>query len=296
MSVRGTYGFELKSNGYLIDNSQNVERLRRLFRDDTIIKGKFGPGEPGDFDYGSWHILCHLAAGAGVYDRNNRRLWVGITHKRSRDEYAATVSFRDNKEIKIIALDSAKGQELIKGARLLGFIEGSSCGHILARGVIDPPSLFNGWSRQDFDQRVKSKKEGGTVWEHWCTTRDIRESNTVGNTLLRGYLTLVATLGGKFVSAVARGRRSHEHPLQLCALVKAGVLTDAEAIWETAPLIIPKNIQKLLYEARPEDYVRAAEELSWPQTEISCYFMFKRGISSWNQTAAVRADLASFGI
>ena len=294
MSARGTYGFKLQPNGNLTNSPDNLERLRRLFRDGAIIKGKFGPGEAGDFDHGSWHILCHLAAGSGVFDRNNSRLWVGITHKGIRDEYEATVSYRLGETLKIVPLDSGGGQELIRGATLLGFIEGSSCGHILAREIKDSPSVFNGWRRQDFDRHVRSNKPGGTVWEHWCTTRDLRQSNKAGDTLLRGYLALIAALGGQFIAAVARGRRTHEHPLQLSALVKAGLLTETEATWNTSPLPISKEIQKMLYEARPADNVSAAEKLEWPAGKTPCYFMFQRGIGFWNPEASVREDLIRF--
>lgn len=294
MSGRGTYGFEVQPNENLVDSPNNLERLRNLFRDTKIISGRTGPGEAGDFDNGSWHILCHLAGGAGVYRLEGQYFWVGITHKESVDEYEATVTFRDSSEIRTINLKLAESQELVKKASLQGFVEGSSCGHILARAAKDSSSVFNGWRRQDFDKPGWSKKPGGTVWEHWCTTRDIRGSNAVSNSLLGAYLTLIANLGGRFVAAVARGRREHEHPFQLCALVKAGVLTDIEATWDTLPLSIPADVQKKLYEARAVDYVKAAELLKWNQANTPRYFMFKRGINSWNPSAMVRADLTLF--
>jgi hypothetical protein len=293
MPNRGTYRFELSLNENLVDSPSNLERLRKLFRDGTIIKENFGPGDPGDFDNGSWHILCHLAAGAGVFARDGGRLWVGITHKGSSDEYEATVNYRIGSELETVRLDSAAGQDLLRTAIVLGFVEGSSCGHVLARGIKDSPTVFNGWRRQDFDKRVRSNKPGGTVWEHWCTTRDLRPSNKAGDSLLRGYLTLIAALGGLFVAAVARGRRSHEHPRQLCALVKAGVLSETEATWDTTPLCISKDIQKILYEARPAEYVAAAEKLQWPVGRTPYYFMFTRGIGFWSPAASVRQDLAS---
>jgi hypothetical protein len=122
----------------------------------------------------------------------------------------------------------------------------------------------------------------------------LRPTNKAGDSLLKSYLTLIAALGGLFVAAVARGRRSHEHPLQLCALVKAGVLSHVEATWETTPLPIPKDIQKVFYEARPADFVAAAGKLPWPMGRTPCYFMFTRGIGFWSPAASVRQDLASF--
>jgi hypothetical protein len=294
MPDRGTYGFELKLNGNLADNPANLERLRALFRDGSIIGGSFGPGNQGDFDNGSWHILCHLAGGAGVLSRDGARAWVGITHKGSPDEYEATVAYRDSGGLRKLPLASQAGQAFLQTSVVLGYIEGSSCGHILAREANDSVQIFNTWRRQDFDKRTGSSAPGGTVWEHWCTTRDLRPSNRPGDSLLRGYLVLVSALGGLFVAAVARGRRSHEHPRQLCALVKAGVHTTQQATRDTTPMPIPKDVQKKLYEARPAEYLTAAEKLQWPPSRIPGYFMFARRISEWSPTAKVREDLARF--
>ena len=295
MPDRGLYGFEIQFNGNLADSDANAERLRKLFRDGSIIKRKFGPGNPGDFDYGSWHILCHLAGGSAVLDKAGTRTWVGITHKGFPDAYEASAVFRGDGAISALKIKSESGKDKISQGSLLGFIEGSSAGRILARNIRDPENAYNGWLRQDFDKSVWSRKEGGTVWEHWCTTRDLRQANVAGDSLLRGYLTLISVLGGRFIAAVARGRRSHEHPLQLCALVKAGLLTEEEAVWDITPRPIPGKIQRLLYEARPVDYLKAAEKLEGTPGAAPSYFMFERCIKFWSPSSAVRADLAMFG-
>jgi hypothetical protein len=294
MPKRGLYGFEIQPNGNLADNDANLELLRKLFRDGTIIQGKFGPGNPGDFDLGSWHIFCHLAGGSAVLELGGQKLWVGVTHKGFPDAYEASVVSRAGGSVSRVGLGSDAGKAKIAQATLLGFIEGSSAGHVLARNIRDLQGAYNGWPRQDFDQGVWSRKEGGTVWEHWCTTRDLRQTNVPGDTLLRAYLSLVSAFGGRFVAAVARGRRSHEHPFQLCALVKAGLLTADEAAWDCTPLPIPGKVQRLLYEARPEEYLKAAEKLEWPRGANPSYFMFKRCIQQWSPSAAVRTDLAAF--
>jgi len=294
MPKRGSYSFEIQQNGHLEDDDANLERLRELFRDGAIIQGRFGPGNPGDFDIGSWHILCHLAGGSAVLEVAGQKLWVGMTHKGSPDAYEASVVSHDGGGISTLALKSEAGKVKISLGTLLGFIEGSSLGHVLARNIRDPRNAYNGWPRQDFDRSIWSGREGGTVWEHWCTTRDLRPTNIPGDSLLRAYLSMVAGFGGRFVAAVARGRRSHEHPVQLCALVKAGLLTADEAAWRFAPLPIPGKTQRLLYEARPADYLKASESLTWPGDDRPAYFMFKRCIGQFSPSAAVRTDLAAF--
>ncbi|HCS48524.1 MAG TPA: hypothetical protein DIW61_09820 [Candidatus Aminicenantes bacterium] len=107
---------------------------------------------------------------------------------------------------------------------------------------------------------------------------------------------MAATFGGLFIAALARGRRSHEHPLQLCALIKAGLLTADEAGWDSTPLPIPGRVQRLLYQARPAEYLRAVESLDCPRGGGPSYFMFKRYIKHWSPAADVRADLMTFAL
>lgn len=289
---RGTYNFEIDDTGKVINNEANLERLCNLFRDSEIIAGNWGPGRSGDFENGSWHILCHLAAGSGVYRNDNNYLWVSITHAGDRDEYIATVSFKiDGDNVRTIPLNSPEGNSLIESSKLLGYIEGSSQGQILARNIQDSSTAFNRWPRQNFNRDIESSNSGGTVWEFWCPTRDIRESCAVGRSVLRAYLTLVSTLGGKFVAAVARGRRAHEHPRHLCALVKAGFISREDALWDTMPKPITSDAERLLKEARPEDSLKAVEKLQWDTLGEPCYYMFQRKISSWSKTSDVAADL-----
>jgi len=294
MTRRGSYGFEVQSDGRLADNDYNLGLLRKLFRDGAVIQNKFGPGNPGDFNHGSWHILCHLAGGSAVIELAGRKAWIGITHKGFPDVYEAAVVFRDAGSIYVRSLKTEAGKAAAAKSELLGFIEGSSAGHVLARNIQDPEGATNGWLRQGFDHSVWNRKEGGTIWEHWCTTRDLRQVNIPCDSLLRSYLTLAATFGGLFIAALARGRRSHEHPLQLCALAKAGFLTADEAGWDSTPLPIPGRVQRLLYQARPAEYLRAVESLDCPRGGGPSYFMFKRYIKHWSPAADVRADLMTF--
>jgi len=73
MTHRGTFGFWIRSDGRLADNDSNLELLRKLFRDGSIIRNKFGPGNPGDFSFGSWPILSHLAGGSAVLELEDGR-------------------------------------------------------------------------------------------------------------------------------------------------------------------------------------------------------------------------------
>jgi len=290
VAARGSYQFDVDGRGMIVDDAANLEKLRRLFRDGAIINGAWGPGAYGDFDNGSWHILCHLAGGSGVLQSAAGRAWCGITHVHATDTYQATITVRRNGSAVTLSLGDGEGATLAGASTCLGFIEGSSAGHIAARDVRDAPDAFNNWPRQSFDMDVSSAEDGGTVWEQWCTTRDIRASSAIGTSVLAAYLTLVSRLGGRFVGAVARGRREHNHPLQLVALVKAGLLTADEATWDVMPKPIPQPAQNLLYEARPADALTAAESLPFTAGAQE-YFMFQRRIRRWSKTADVRRDL-----
>ena len=126
MPTRGTYNFETDNNGMLVDNPANMEKVRALFRDAGIIDGGWGPGNYGDFDNGSWHILCHLAGGSGVLNTRSGRAWCGITHVPANDTYAATITFNDNGA----AVDGTVGQQRGRGAReWRGSASASSKGH-----------------------------------------------------------------------------------------------------------------------------------------------------------------------
>lgn len=291
MPQRGLYGFDTTDDGVLTDDADNRERLRRLFVDPGPINGRWGPGDPGDFDHGAWHILCHLAAGAGVLRTPEGLVWCGLTHDRAADTYEATLSRKVDGRTRSVPVASPEAQQILAGASVAAFVEGTSNGHIAARGAVDPPTAFNHWPRQQFDQDVASDEDGGTVWEHWCTTRDLRQENRYGPAVVGAYLTLVSALGGRFVAAVARGRRQHEHPVQLVALVRAGVLTAEEATWDTTPTSISPTAQQLFYEARPTESLRACEELTLLHSAPT-YHMFSRRIDQWSTADDVRRDLS----
>src|SRR5262249_10802364 len=184
--LRGAFHFEVTPDGDLENSALNVEILRNLFLHPVLIDGDdLGPGNRGDFDHGAWHVACHIAGAGGVRRHANGNLmWLEISHRRMADEYCATVTLRREKAIETLGVDTAEGREALAGSSLVGFVEGTSLGRTSARGVLDPPDRFNLWRRQDFDQPIGSEGDGGKVWEHWCTLRDIRPSHSIGTSML----------------------------------------------------------------------------------------------------------------
>ena len=286
----------MTDKGDPIDSAVNVIALRRLWLDRTMIDGSdLGPGNDGDFDHGAWHVGCHIVAAAGVRRASNGKLlWLTISHADQRDEYFASVTGETASGILTYPIASPEGQGLLKDSVLLGFVEGTSVGHISARRVSDAANRFNGWRRQDFDRTATSAEDGGTVWEHWCTLRDIRETDAIGTSVMRAYVSLVASLGDLSAPTVARGRRDYGHPKQLCALVKAGFTSKQSATWDISPVAIPPAAEKRFLEARAVDSLEAAKELSWGDTPR--YYMFTRRIARWSPASEVSRDLAAFGI
>jgi hypothetical protein len=292
--ARGTYQFDVDDeSGALLNSAPNVERLRRLWLDRSTINGEaLGPGDPGDFDFGAWHVACHLAGGCGVMRLHDKRLaWLQISHHGATDRYFASATVREKRAARTLPIDTAEGRTLLEDAKLLGFVEGTSLGRVSSRFTIDPPTLFNLWRRQDFDQPAGSPEDGGRVWEHWCTLRDIRSEHAIGTSMLTAYVSLVAALGDLFVPTVARGRRDYGHPVQLRAMVRAGLVGEKSAIWDVTPKAVPEKADMLLQQADEAAGLKAAESLNW--SSAPQYYMFSRKIASWSKAADVKKDLAA---
>jgi hypothetical protein len=151
---------------------------------------------------------------------------------------------------------------------------------------MDDEKMFNLCLRQEYDRPTTDEtSEGGKVWEHWCTLRDIRQTAHVGTSVLHAYVALTAALGDRFAPTVARGRREYQHPKQLCALIQAGFTSFGAATWRTTPFEIPPQAELLLLEAKPSNSLAAAKLLSW--ADPPRYYMFKRRINNWNSDETV---------
>lgn len=291
---RGAFLFETSDAADLLNTVTNVETLRRLWLHHTLVGGvDLGPGDRGDFDVGAWHVACHLAGAGGVRRQmGGGLLWLEISHDPVRDEYFASVTLRRGKASETFLLDSAEGRGLVSESKLLGFVEGNSTGRVSARAANDSPQAFNLWRRQDFDQPIDSKEDGGKVWEHWCTLRDIRPGARIGTSVLTAYVSLAAALGDRFAATVCRGRRDYGHPVQLAALIYAGFVAERSALWDKAPVPLTPKAEKLLLEAMPGRSLEAVQELDW--ADPPRYYMFRRRIKHWNSVAAVREAVKKF--
>jgi hypothetical protein len=292
--TRGSLKFLVTPSGDLQNSATNVNLLRQMWADRAVIAGDdLGPGDPGDFDFGAWHSSCHLLGAGGVMRTpDGRVLWLEVSHLRTRDEYFASVTVGGKAGARTVPLDSAEGHDLADGATLLGFVEGNSTGRASARLVFDATDRFNLWRRQDFDRPVTSDVEGGKVWEHWCTLRDLRPTNRLGLSVLTAYVSLVAALGDRLAAVVMRGRRDYGHPNQLCAMVHYGFVGEKSAVDEFTPSAIPSAKEALFLDAEPERALAAVEKLDWAKPPK--YYMFARKIKSWSTAKSVKDDLKKF--
>jgi hypothetical protein len=297
--ARGAFQFDTSDDGDVDNSSANVEALRRLWLHRTlVVDPDIGPGDRGDFALGAWHVSCHLAGAGGARRCAGGELaWLEISHDAARDDYFASLTTRVSGSVQTVRLDSAEGRGLLAGSELLGFVEGNSTGRISARGPQDPPNLFNTWRRQDFDRPVpaaneKDPADGGKVWEHWCTLRDIRPESRIGTGVLSAYVSLVSALGDHFAALVARGRRDYGHPVQLAAMVYAGFIGEGSAKWAGTPSPLPKEAADLLLEASPAAAWKAVTTLDW--SSPLRYYMYQRRIGHWSKAADVAKDLKAF--
>jgi hypothetical protein len=278
MSPTSRGSFEVDSNGALLPTEANLGALRELWvsRPDGMEPG------PGVGPTGAWHVACHLvAAGCVCRAADGQIVWMEMSHVPANDTYAATLTSGSDGQLETMRLDSPEAQQLLENTALLGFVEGTSEGHITARGVQDPPDRFDDWKRQTFDQELGSQERGGRVWEHWCTTRELAPDSELSVSLLTAYLQLCGVGGDLFAPTVARGRTAYGHPAQLNEMINAGFTTRESASWRTTPAPIGRESELLLQEARPADALRAIRLLAWPD-DGPTYHMYPRRI---NETA-----------
>ena len=132
-------------------------------------------------------------------------------------------------------------------------------------------------------------EDGGKIWEHWCTLRDIRATSEVATSVLTSYVSLTSALGDLFVPIVCRGRKEYGHPDQLRAIVRSGLASLESALWAGNPKAVPIEAETLIKEADPFKSLDAIEGLDWrnpPQ-----YFMFNRKIQSWSYLNDAKNEL-----
>ena len=112
---RGNYEFDVDENGDLKNSADNLEKLRKLWLDrDNIDGDDIGPGDPGDFDNGAWHVACHLLGGGGVRKLANGKLaWLQVSYNSATDRYFASATVREDKATRIVLLNSAEGRTLL---------------------------------------------------------------------------------------------------------------------------------------------------------------------------------------
>jgi hypothetical protein len=287
--------FQIDGAGNLLNSAINVNLLRDLWVGRSLIKGDdLGPGDPGDFDHGAWHGSCHLLGAGGVRQASDGRfLWLEVGHSEDRDEYLGTITYRTSAGMSTLPLDSAEGRELIASSVVRGFVEGNSRGRTSSRGCNDLPDCFNLWRRQDFDQPIESQLDGGKVWEHWCTLRDLRSVNRSGLSVLSAYVSLASALGDRFAPTVLRGRREYGHPMQLAAMVHCGFVSADSAIADMNPLAIPEDLESCFLHACPRQSLEGVERLEWCDKTLS-YYMFGRKLASWSMSSDVLMDLKRF--
>lgn len=297
MPLRGSYNFDINNSGDIVNSVDNTELLRKLWLDRKILSfGDLGPGDPGDFDNGAWHSSCHLVGASGVCrDINGNLSLLEISYNQETCLYEPSLTLREGNEILTININSALAQENLHHSKIVGFVEGTSEGRISARGVADRSELFNNNPRQEYDQEPDSPKEGGRVWEHWCTLRDIRTSSQIATSILSAYVSLTSVLGDKFPAMVLRGRKDYGHPMQLCAMVQAGFISKETTLLDLTPKQIPFNVGMKFKTANPKEELEGIELLEWSGNELS-YYMYTRKINSWCNSNYIAKKFIDFGL
>jgi len=281
MTFRKEYGFEIDAHGHLVYSPKNIELARRLFIDWEIIQGDGGPGAVHD-GKGTWHVFCHLAAAAVIYRIPRGAMWLGIIYNSMSKRCEPAFCVARGGQSEITHLDSSEGRELLAVAEWVGYVEGASRGHVLDRTANDPGDPDIDDRRQDYDQVAGSTADGGPVWEHWTTSRDIIGKNGYGSQVLSSFVAIVAAVGGRFAGTVARGRSDSEygHLRHMCAMVRAGMIAPEDITWDVAPRPIPPDIESILLEATPAAFSTSAARLE-ATCEAGQYWMYQRKIDSF---------------
>ena len=289
---RGNYEFDVDENGNLKNSAYNLEQLRKLWLDrDNIDGDDIGPGIPAISTTAPGMSPATSLGGGGVRKLANGKLaWLQVSYNGATDRYFASATVREDKATRIVLLNSAEGAPCCRTRNFSALSkELRSAGCPPATSPIRRRCSTCGAGRISTSRRARPQ-DGGRVWEHWCTLRDIRPAHAIGTSVLTAFVSLVAALGDLFIPCVARGRREYGHPVQLRAMVRAGLVGRASATWDGKPSAISKEAEKLLLEADEAAALKAAEQLKWSSPPQ--YYMFSRKISGWSKAEEVKADIS----
>ena len=289
---RGSYEFEAGDSGGLLNTASNVELLRELWLDRDNINGDdIGPGDPGDFDNGAWHVACHLLGGGGV-----RKLATASSPgSRSRmtsaeRPYFASATVREGqarapcRSIRRRDAHCLQIESLSVSSREL---RSAGCPPASPGSAVAVQSVAPAGFRPAAGQRRRTAAAFGSTGARCATSGP---THAIGTSVLTAYVSLVAALGDLFIPCVARGRREYGHPVQLRAMVARRPGRSASATWDGKPTAISKEAEKLFQEADEAAALKAVEQLKWsapPQ-----YYMFARKISGWSKAEEVQADIS----
>lgn len=286
MQRRGSYGFDVNAAGSITCCARNAQLLRRLLVDWSIIDGDGGPGTESN-GIGAWHLFCHLAAGAAIF--RSPTAWAGLTYDARRRSYSATLCCKTRTGIATCPIVAPQAARLLRRAEWAGYVEGASHGRILHRGARDRGDPSTTDRRQDYDRDPDSTADGGPVWELWSASRDICTPGRPGYAIVRACVELISVLGGSFAGTIARGRAEPEygHLRQMCAMIDAGLISVKDALRDTQPVVIPQRAEKILMDATPTAFARAAAELGRLR-RTPAYYMYRRKITSFASASLLR--------
>lgn len=277
------YDFQRDGVGGLLETTHNVEELRRLFLDWDIIGGDGGEGtERGDG--GSWHGACHmLAAGIVAESKSGDLAWFEIAWDERSSSYAPVAVVKSGSKVEVHNV-LGRAVDWANTTSVVAYVEGNSCGATSNRSADDPGNSDKDDRRQDYNRfPLDLAGEGGKVWEHWCTTRNLVDDKGPGMQALRAYLSLLCIGGGSFAATVLRGRPSYGHPAQLAGCVKSGLVSASDAGWTGTPDPIPPEAVVLYHYSDPVISLAASRRLPLEKAKGLRFFMFPRSIHLWQK-------------
>ena len=285
-TTRGSLQFQITPAGDLQNPRPTCGCSRQLWADRTLIRGDdLGPGDPGDFDHGAWHSSCHLlGAGGARRATDGRVLWLEVSHARARDEYFASVTFRDSGKPQTVPLDSAEGRDAGRAiALLLGSWRGTRpAGHRRAMSSMRPTGSISGGGRISTSRSPRSSKAGRSgstgVRSATCgrpTGLGCRRSRPTCRSSRRWEIgSAPRSRAAGAITATRSNSARWSTP---------GFVGKDSATWNATPTPIPAAWNRCSWTPNPSEALAAVEQLDWEKPPK--YFMFERRIKSWSTAA-----------